>query len=256
MALLGGPSSRTRHPSGRSNPQETSRTYEPTPEGFDPLTASAEALRRHGLPRRTDPDSEPELARLWKRVFARPVKFETAELAMIRPGALAAAGRQRISRLACWRVTEVISADLCDVAVLEMGEDESGADDVSHFAGAGGDVLEGAPALGEQGEPSFARTREETRRAGTRPGTLRGLSVTGGVITAAGIVLAGTFAALAQLPSVSLTEVGTAVAIGVLLDTLLVRTVLVPATFLSIGEHIWWPRRGLKGLPSLCDLET
>jgi len=58
------------------------RTYEPTPEGFDPLTASAEALRRHGLPRRPDPDREPELARLWKRVFARPVKFETAELAI------------------------------------------------------------------------------------------------------------------------------------------------------------------------------
>jgi hypothetical protein len=56
------------------------RTYEPTPEGFDPLTASAEALRRHGLPRRPDPNREPELARLWKRVFARPVKFETAEL--------------------------------------------------------------------------------------------------------------------------------------------------------------------------------
>lgn len=58
------------------------RTYEPTPEGFDPMTASAEALRRHGLPGRPDPDREPELARLWKRVFARPVKFETAELAI------------------------------------------------------------------------------------------------------------------------------------------------------------------------------
>ena len=95
-----------------------------------------------------------------------------------------------------------------------------------------------------------ARIREETRRAGTRPATLRGLSVTGGVITAAGIVLAGTFAALAQLPSVSLTEVGTAVAIGVLLDTLLVRTVLVPATFLSIGEHIWWPSRSRTTPPT------
>jgi hypothetical protein len=58
------------------------RTYEPTPEGFDPLTAPAAALRRHGLPRRPDPDREPELARLWKRVFARPVKFERAELAL------------------------------------------------------------------------------------------------------------------------------------------------------------------------------
>lgn len=88
-----------------------------------------------------------------------------------------------------------------------------------------------------------ARIREATRHTGTAAGTLRGLSVTAGVITAAGIVLAGTFAALAQLPSVSLTEVGTAVAIGVLLDTLLVRTVLVPSTFLTIGDHIWWPSR-------------
>ena len=88
-----------------------------------------------------------------------------------------------------------------------------------------------------------ARIREETRQLGTRPGTLRGLAMTGGVITAAGIVLAGTFAALAQLPSVSLTEVGTAVALGVLLDTLLVRTVLVPATLLTIGDRTWWPAR-------------
>lgn len=88
-----------------------------------------------------------------------------------------------------------------------------------------------------------ARIREEARRGGTRAGTLRALAVTGGVITAAGIVLAGTFAALAQLPSVSLTEVGSAVAIGVLLDTLLVRTVLVPASLLTIGEPIWWPAR-------------
>jgi RND superfamily putative drug exporter len=88
-----------------------------------------------------------------------------------------------------------------------------------------------------------ARIREDTRQLGTRPATLRGLGVTGGVITAAGIVLAGTFAALAQLPSVSLTEVGSAVALGVLLDTLLVRTVLVPAALLTIGDRIWWPAR-------------
>ena len=65
-----------------------------------------------------------------------------------------------------------------------------------------------------------ARIREESRQLGTRPGTLRGLGVTGGVITAAGIVLAGTFAALTQIPQVDITEVGTAVALGVLLDTL------------------------------------
>jgi RND superfamily putative drug exporter len=88
-----------------------------------------------------------------------------------------------------------------------------------------------------------ARIREEARHLGTRQGTLRGLSVTGGVITAAGVVLAATFAALVLEPTVYLTEVGTAVAIGVLLDTLLVRTVVVPATLLTIGERVWWPAR-------------
>jgi putative drug exporter of the RND superfamily len=86
-----------------------------------------------------------------------------------------------------------------------------------------------------------ARAREESRQAGTRQGTLRALTVTGGVITAAGVILAATFAALAQLPSVSVTEVGTAIAIGVLLDTILVRTVLVPAALITIGDRIWWP---------------
>ena len=86
-----------------------------------------------------------------------------------------------------------------------------------------------------------ARIREESRRLGLRGGTLRGIGVTGGVITAAGIVLAGTFAALTQIPEVSITEVGTAVALGVLLDTLLVRTILVPAGLLIIGERVWWP---------------
>jgi RND superfamily putative drug exporter len=88
-----------------------------------------------------------------------------------------------------------------------------------------------------------ARIREESRRLGLRAGTLRGLGVTGGVITAAGIVLAGTFAALTQIPQVSIAEVGTAVALGVLLDTLVVRTVLVPASLLSIGQRVWWPSR-------------
>jgi putative drug exporter of the RND superfamily len=88
-----------------------------------------------------------------------------------------------------------------------------------------------------------ARVREESRLAGTRQGTLRGLTVTGGVITAAGVILAATFGALAQLPSVSVTEVGTAITIGVLLDTLLVRTVLVPAALITIGDRAWWPGR-------------
>jgi len=88
-----------------------------------------------------------------------------------------------------------------------------------------------------------ARIREESRRSGLRQGTLRGLAVTGGVITAAGIVLAGTFGDLARLPNAPVAEVGIAVALGVLLDTLLVRTVLVPAAFLSIGDRVWWPTR-------------
>jgi RND superfamily putative drug exporter len=80
---------------------------------------------------------------------------------------------------------------------------------------------------------------------GIREGTLRGVGVTGGVITAAGIVLlGGIFAALTQIPAVSIAEVGTAVALGVLLDTLVVRTVLVPASVLVIGEHVWWLTRG------------
>jgi putative drug exporter of the RND superfamily len=87
----------------------------------------------------------------------------------------------------------------------------------------------------------IARVREEATRLGTRAGTLRGLAVTGGVITAAGIVLAGTFAALTQLPSVSVSEVGSAVAIGVLVDTLLVRSVLAPALILAAGDRIWLP---------------
>jgi RND superfamily putative drug exporter len=95
-----------------------------------------------------------------------------------------------------------------------------------------------------------ARIREEARQLGTRPGTLRGLSVTGGVITAAGVVLAATFAALILEPAVYLTEVGTAVAIGVLIDTLLVRTVLVPAALLTIGDRVWWPARPQRSAPA------
>ncbi len=88
-----------------------------------------------------------------------------------------------------------------------------------------------------------ARVREESAQLGLRDGTLRGVGLTGGVITAAGIVLAGTFATLTQIPAVNITEVGVAVALGVLLDTLVVRTVLVPASLLTIGERVWWPSR-------------
>ncbi|MFN8205494.1 MAG: MMPL family transporter [Solirubrobacteraceae bacterium] len=89
----------------------------------------------------------------------------------------------------------------------------------------------------------MARVREEAQRHGTRAGMLRGLAVTGAVITSAGIVLAGTFSLLAILPLVVLTELGFTIAFGVLLDTLIVRSILVPALTFDIGARIWWPSR-------------
>ncbi|KUO14095.1 MMPL family transporter [Streptomyces sp. DSM 15324] len=85
------------------------------------------------------------------------------------------------------------------------------------------------------------RVREEAVRHGTRRGALTGLSATGGVITSAGVVLAGTFAAMASLPLVFAAELGFAVAFGVLLDTLVVRSVLVTALTLDVGRWMWWP---------------
>jgi RND superfamily putative drug exporter len=87
----------------------------------------------------------------------------------------------------------------------------------------------------------MTRVREESIKYGTRRGALIGLAATGGVITSAGLVLAGTFAALATLPLVAFAEIGFAVALGVLLDTLIVRSVLVTALNLDIGRHMWWP---------------
>jgi putative drug exporter of the RND superfamily len=87
----------------------------------------------------------------------------------------------------------------------------------------------------------MARVREETHTWGTRHGMVRGLAVTGAVITSAGLVLAGTFSVLAVLPLVFLTELGFVIAFGVLLDTFLVRSVLVPALVLDIGSKVWWP---------------
>jgi putative drug exporter of the RND superfamily len=89
----------------------------------------------------------------------------------------------------------------------------------------------------------MSRVREETVRHGTRRGTLIALATTGGVITSAGVVLAATFSALGLLPLVFLTEIGVLVAFGVLLDTLLVRSVLVPALVGDIGARVWWPSR-------------
>ncbi len=93
----------------------------------------------------------------------------------------------------------------------------------------------------------MARVREETQRSGPREGVLRGLAVTGAVITSAGIVLAGTFSTLAVLPLVFLTEVGFVVAFGVLLDTFLVRSILVPALALDLDRRTWWPSALSRG---------
>jgi len=93
----------------------------------------------------------------------------------------------------------------------------------------------------------MTRVREETLAHGTRSGVLRGLAVTGGVITSAGIVLAATFAVLGVLPLVFLAELGFAVAFGVLLDTIIVRSVLVPALAHDIGRKIWWPSKLAAG---------
>ncbi|NYG59477.1 RND superfamily putative drug exporter [Nocardioides daedukensis] len=87
------------------------------------------------------------------------------------------------------------------------------------------------------------RAREEALTHGTREGMLRALAATGGVITSAGILLAAVFAVLGVLPLVVLAQLGVVICIGVLLDTLLVRTVLVPALALQLGDRFWWPRK-------------
>ena len=89
----------------------------------------------------------------------------------------------------------------------------------------------------------MTRVREESLVHGTRRGALIGLAATGGVITSAGLVLAGTFSALGTLPIVFLAELGFAVALGVLLDTIIVRSVLVTALNLDLGRWMWWPSR-------------
>jgi RND superfamily putative drug exporter len=93
----------------------------------------------------------------------------------------------------------------------------------------------------------MTRVREEALKFGTSQGILRGLAVTGGVITSAGVVLAATFTVLGVLPLVFLAEIGFAVAFGVLLDTILVRSVLVPALAGELGSKIWWPSKPAAG---------
>ncbi|MFJ4220159.1 MMPL family transporter [Curtobacterium luteum] len=89
----------------------------------------------------------------------------------------------------------------------------------------------------------MTRVREEALRHGPREGVLRGLGVTGGVITSAGIVLAATFAALGVIPILFLVQIAFVVAFGVLLDTVVVRSLLVPALALELGRRAWWPSR-------------
>lgn len=110
----------------------------------------------------------------------------------------------------------------------------------------------------------MTRVREESIAHGTREGILRGLRLTGGVITSAGLVLAATFAALGVLPILFLAQISFIVAFGVLLDTFLVRTLLVPAASYDVGRAIWWPSRlaradrqhGVHAAPSEPGAET
>jgi len=92
----------------------------------------------------------------------------------------------------------------------------------------------------------MTRVREESLKIGTRPGILRGLGVTGSVITSAGVVLAATFAALSIIPILFLVEISFIVSFGVLLDTVIVRSLLVPAIAYDMGSLIWWPSRLYK----------
>jgi RND superfamily putative drug exporter len=89
----------------------------------------------------------------------------------------------------------------------------------------------------------MSRVREETHAFGTRKGSLVALAATGGVITSAGVVLASTFAVLTSMPLVPFVQIGLAVALGVLLDTFVVRSVLVTALNLDLGGKVWWPSK-------------
>lgn len=89
----------------------------------------------------------------------------------------------------------------------------------------------------------MTRVREEAATHGTRPGVLRGLIATGGVITSAGVILAATFTALSVIPILFLVQIAFMVAFGVLLDTFVVRSLLVPALSYDVGRAIWWPSR-------------
>ncbi|GAA3748635.1 efflux RND transporter permease subunit [Leifsonia bigeumensis] len=93
----------------------------------------------------------------------------------------------------------------------------------------------------------MTRVREESLKHGTREGVLRGLASTGGVITSAGLVLAATFAALGVLPILFLVQISFIVAFGVLVDTFIVRSLLVPALGYDLGRKVWWPSALARG---------
>lgn len=102
----------------------------------------------------------------------------------------------------------------------------------------------------------MSRVREESLRHGTRPGILRGLVATGGVITSAGLVLAATFAALGVIPILFLAQLAFIVAFGVLLDTFVVRSLLVPAAAYDLGRVIWWPSKLSRSDAAAIRVET
>ncbi|MDN5895141.1 MAG: MMPL family transporter [Nocardioides sp.] len=89
----------------------------------------------------------------------------------------------------------------------------------------------------------MTRVREETVTLGTRKGSMVALAATGGVITSAGLVLAATFLVLGTMPLVMFAQIGIAIALGVMLDTMVVRSVLVTALNLDLGRRIWWPSK-------------
>ncbi len=93
----------------------------------------------------------------------------------------------------------------------------------------------------------MARVREEARKHGTREGMLRAIAATGPVITSAGVILAGTFSVLMTLPVTFTFDLGFMVALGILLDTFIVRTIMVPAAVELIGDKIWWPSTAAGG---------
>jgi RND superfamily putative drug exporter len=104
----------------------------------------------------------------------------------------------------------------------------------------------------------MSRVREEARSHGTREGTLRALAATGPVITSAGLILAGTFSVLMTLPVTFAFNIGFLVAVGILLDTFVVRTVMVPAAVELLGDRVWWPstaKGGGRALRESADVE-